>query len=279
MILIADGGSTKTEWCLVENGKIVEQIITEGTNPFFQTVDDIDALVGKHIAPKVNGKTIETVYFYGAGCAFPDKNEIVRAGIAKHIDAPIHVASDLLGAAHALCGTSPGIACIIGTGSNSCFYNGKEIENNVSPLGFILGDEGSGAVLGKLFVNACLKNQLTPGLKEKFLEEFDFTPAYIIDKVYKQAFPNRFLATLSPFIVKNLDDATVYELVVNSFKDFFKKNVMQYDYKANKVHFVGSVAHYYGKALKQAADELGVQLGTVNRTPMDDLVKYHNQNI
>lgn len=279
MILIADGGSTKTEWCLVDNGKIIEQIITEGTNPFFQTEDEISKLVETHILPKVGNQEIKNVYFYGAGCAFPDKNEIVRAAIARHINAPVHIASDLLGAARALCGTSAGIACIIGTGSNSCYYDGKEIVTNVSPLGFILGDEGSGAVIGKLFVNACLKNQLTPGIKEQFLKEFDFEPGYIIDRVYRQTFPNRFLASLSPFIIKNLEDPTIYKLVVGSFKDFFIKNVMQYDYKSNKVHFVGSIAHYYNKALTEAASELGIQLGTVNRTPMDNLIEYHKQNM
>lgn len=277
MILIADGGSTKTEWCLVDDGQIIEQILTEGTNPFFQTMEDICSMVEKHIVPKLNGKDVEAVYFYGAGCAFPDKNEQVRAGIAKHIKAPIHVNSDLLGAARALCGTSSGIACILGTGSNSCYYNGNAIINNVSPLGFILGDEGSGAVIGKLFVNACLKNQLTPGIKERFLSETNLDAGTIIDKVYKQSFPNRFLASLSPFIIKNLDDPTIYKLVVASFKDFFLKNVMQYDYKSNKVHFVGSIAHYYAKALNEAANEMGIEIGAVNRTPMESLIEYHTK--
>lgn len=277
MILIADGGSTKTEWSLVDNGEIIEQILTEGTNPFFQTMEDISSMVEKHIAPKLNGITVEAVYFYGAGCAFPDKNELVRAGIAKHIDAPIYINSDLLGAARALCGTSAGIACILGTGSNSCYYNGEAIENNVSPLGFILGDEGSGAVIGKLFVNACLKNQLTDGLKERFLEETKLEPGVIIDRVYRQPFPNRFLASLSPFIIKNLEDPTIYKLVVNSFKDFFLKNVMQYDYKSNKVHFVGSIAHYYEKALREAANEMGIRIGVIDRTPMKNLVDYHTK--
>lgn len=277
MILIADGGSTKTEWCLVDDGQIIEQILTEGTNPFFQTMEDISYMVEKHIAPILNDKTVEAVYFYGAGCAFPDKNELVRSGIARHIKAPIHVNSDLLGAARALCGTSSGIACILGTGSNSCYYNGNAIIDNVSPLGFILGDEGSGAVIGKLFVNACLKNQLTKGLKERFLEEVGIEPGSIIDRVYRQSFPNRFLASLSPFIIKNLDDPTVYQLVVTSFKDFFLKNVMQYDYKSNKVHFVGSIAHYYEKALREAACEMGIEIGIINRTPMKNLIEYHSK--
>lgn len=168
MIIIADSGSTKTDWCVVNHGKQVKRITTEGTNPFFQTEEEISQVVKDKLMPHLDGVKIDAVYFYGAGCAFPEKNEIVHNAIYRHIPVTIEVGSDLLAAARSLCGHKAGIACIMGTGSNSCYYDGKEIVNNISPLGYILGDEGSGAVLGKLLVGDCLKNQLTPELKEKF---------------------------------------------------------------------------------------------------------------
>lgn len=279
MILLADGGSTKVDWCLVDKGRLVKQVFTRGANPFFRTREDISEELKLSLLPEMEGFNIEKVYFFGAGCAYPEKNEIVRAAIADHIHAPvIEVGSDLLAAAKGLCGRNKGIACIIGTGSNSCFYDGAEIKENVSPLGYILGDEGSGAVLGRLFLGACLKNQLTEGLKEKFLKHFDLTPAAILEKVYKQPLPNRFLASLSPFILEHIEDETVYTLVYNAFKDFFVKNVMQYDYKNNEVHLTGSLAYHYQDVLRTVAADLHITIGTITQLPMEGLIKYYSEN-
>jgi N-acetylglucosamine kinase-like BadF-type ATPase len=192
------------------------------------------------------------------------------------VEGEIEVNSDMLGTARALCGREAGIACILGTGSNSCYYDGKNIVANVSPLGFILGDEGSGAVLGKLFIGSLLKNQLTEGLKETFLDEYKLTPAEIIDRVYRKPFPNRFLATFSPFIAKHIEDNSIQLLVKNAFSDFFRRNVMQYDYRTCKVHFCGSIAHFYRDSLIEAANELQLNIGTIAQTPMDGLVAYHS---
>lgn len=280
MILLADGGSTKVDWCLVDKGKLIKQVFTKGANPFFRSREDISEEIKTALLPQLVDYTIDKVYFYGAGCAFPEKNEIVRAAIADHIKAShIEVGSDLLAAARGLCGKHEGIACIIGTGSNSCFYDGQEITQNVSPLGYILGDEGSGAVLGRLFLGACLKNQLTPGLKEKFLEQFNLTPAIILEKVYKEPMPNRFLASLSPFIKEHIQDGTIYTLVYNAFKDFFVKNVMQYDYKNNEVHLTGSLSYYYEDVLRKVGVDLGIKIGTIVRLPMEGLIKYHSEHL
>lgn len=276
MILIADSGSTKTDWCLVENGVLVKQIFTKGTNPFFQTEDEISAEVSENLLPYLDTAKVDAVWFYGAGCAFPEKNEIVRAAIARHLDVPIEVGSDLLGAARGLCGRQPGIACILGTGSNSCFYDGKEIVSNVSPLGFILGDEGSGAVLGKMLVGDVLKNQLPAALKEEFLARYELTPAIILERVYKKPFPNRFLASLSPFLVEHLDVPEIHTLVLNGFKAFFDRNVKQYDYKQYPVHLIGSLAYYYRSVLQEAAEQTGVRLGTIKQSPMEGLISYHS---
>ncbi|MCD8184774.1 MAG: ATPase [Bacteroides sp.] len=277
MILIADSGSTKTDWCVVENGQLVQQIFTKGTNPFFQSEEDIGNEIATTLLPQLKSKELDDVYFYGAGC-INDRIAVVHRAITRHIKVvgEVEVNTDMLAAARGLCGHSAGIACIMGAGSNSCYYDGKNIVTNVSPLGFILGDEGSGACLGKLLVGDILKNQMTPELKEKFFKQFDLTPADIIDRVYRQPFPNRFLASLSPFLAQNLDEPCVRTLVLNSFKAFLKRNVMQYDYQHSKVHFIGSVAFHYKEVLAEAAKEMGIQLGTILKSPMEGLIKYHS---
>ena len=278
MILIADSGSTKTDWCVVEKGELVQQIFTKGTNPFFQSEKEISNEIATALLPQLKTSEFDAVYFYGAGCGFPNKIEIVHHAISKQLKVKgnVEVATDMLAAARGLCGREAGIACIMGTGSNSCYYDGENIVANVSPLGFILGDEGSGACLGKLMVGDLLKNQMTPELKEKFLKQFDLTPADIIDRVYRKPFPNRFLASLSPFLAQNINEPCVHELVLNSFKAFFKRNIMQYDnYRNLKVNLIGSVAFYYKEVLGEAAEAMDIQLGTIIQSPMEGLIKYH----
>ena len=278
MILIADSGSTKTDWCVVEKGELVQQIFTKGTNPFFQSEEEISNEIATALLPELKTNEFDAVYFYGAGCGFPDKIAVVHRALTKHLNVAgdVEVATDMLAAARGLCGREAGIACIMGTGSNSCYYDGESIVANVSPLGFILGDEGSGACLGKLMVGDLLKNQMTPELKEKFLAQFNLTPADIIDRVYRKPFPNRFLASLSPFLAQNISEPCVHDLVLNSFKAFFKRNIMQYEnYQNLKVNLIGSVAYYYKEVLAEAAEAMGVQLGTIIQSPMEGLIKYH----
>lgn len=279
MILIADSGSTKTDWCVVENGQPIQQISTKGINPFFQPEEEISNEIATSLLPQLKTNALDAVYFYGAGCGFPDKIAMVHRAITKHlqIKREVEVNTDMLAVAHGLCQHEAGIACIMGTGSNSCYYDGKQIVSNVSPLGFILGDEGSGAVLGKLLVGDILKNQMTPELKEKFLKQFGLTPADIIDRVYRKPFPNRFLASLSPFLAQNIDEPCIHALVLGSFKSFLKRNVMQYEnFRNSKVHFIGSVAFYYKTILAEAAQEMNIQLGTIIKSPMEGLIKYHS---
>lgn len=276
MILLADSGSTKTDWALAHNGSLVKQITTEGINPFFQTEEEISRIVHERLIPALDGAMPHEVHFYGAGCAFPGKNRLVEQAITRHLPVPVEIGSDLLGAARSLCGRRPGIACIMGTGSNSCYYDGQTIAANVSPLGYVLGDEGSGAVLGRLLVGDCLKNQLPAPLKEAFFRRFDLTPQLILEQVYKQPFPNRFLASLSPFLIEHIDEPCIHRLVLNSFKSFFTRNVMQYDYRGVKVHFTGSIAYYYREVLDEAARALQIELGHIVRSPLEGLVTYHS---
>ena len=279
MILIADCGSTKIDWCVVNDGKVVEQIFTSGINALLMTEVQIRETLAAELAEKVKGYAIESVYYYGAGCLFDDICANVRRAIAHNVPTAktIEVHSDLLAAARALCGQNEGIACILGTGSNSCYYNGKEIVDNVSPLGYILGDEGSGAVLGKLLVGDVLKNQLPKELCEKFLAEYDLDRQKIIEGVYKKPAANRFLASLSPFLIKNIEEPAIHRLVLNAFKSFFVRNIENYsNYKSMPVSFVGSVAFYYKDVLAEAAKALDITIGTIIKSPMEGLVKYHS---
>lgn len=279
MILIADSGSTKTEWCLADQGSPVRTILTSGTNPYFQTREEIAGEIRDALLPALEGERIEAIYFYGAGCAFPEKNRIIEEAILPFIPAPIEVYSDLMAAARALCGTRPGIACILGTGSNSCLYDGVEITEHIPPLGFILGDEGSGAVLGKRLVGDCLKRQLPEHLVRKFMEQYELTPALLLERVYKQPFPNRFLATLSRFLLENLTEQSIYNLVYDSFRTFFIRNVTGYtNYQAFPIHFTGSIAFYYQEVLKAAALSLDLKVGSVVKAPMEGLIRYHFAN-
>ena len=258
MILIADSGSTKTEWCLADQGRPVRTVVTAGINPFFQTREEIAGEIRDALLPALKGERIDAIYFYGAGCAFPEKNRIVEEAITPYIPAPIEVYSDLMAAARALCGSRPGIACILGTGSNSCLYDGTEITEHISPLGFILGDEGSGAVLGKLLVGDCLKRQLPAPLVRKFMDQYELTPALLLE---------------------NITEQPIYNLVYTSFRSFFLRNVALYPgADTYPIHFVGSIAYYYQEVLKAAALSLDLKVGTVVQAPMNGLIRYHFTN-
>ena len=187
----------------------------------------------------------------------------------------ISVGSDLLGAARSLCGTDSGIVCILGTGSNSCYFDGNSITDNVPPLGFILGDEGSGAYIGRRLVGGCLKKQFSDTICRSFLEETKLTVPSIIEKVYRQPMPNRFLASLSPFCARHRDDKEIHNFIVDCFKEFFKRNVAAYKNGGNKVHFIGSIAWFYRHELREAAETEGYSVGKICQTPMDGLVKFH----
>lgn len=276
-VLIADSGSTKTHWCVVENAEITLEIFTDGINPFYQTNMEISALIETQLIPKLNKTDFKQLYFYGAGCSFPEKKALVSQALDRFFNNSIlEIQSDLLAAARALFQHEKGIACILGTGSNSCYYNGTEITQNISPLGFILGDEGSGAVLGKLFIADCLKNQLPETLKEKFLAEYELTPAIILENVYKKAFPNRFLAKFSPFILNHIDEPSIFNLVYDAFDAFFVRNVIQYPLDDMQVGMIGSIAHYFSDTLEIVASERGISISNIEQSPMNGLVKFHS---
>lgn len=273
--LIADSGASKTDWSLLQNEEVVLSFITNGISPIYQTQKEISEEIKKYVYPQLQEKTPDAIFFYGSGC-IPEKIECVKSTIKYSFPtSKIKVYSDLVAAAHALCGKEAGIACILGTGSNSCEWNGKRIVKQVSPLGFILGDEGSGAYMGKLLVGNMLKNQLPKEIIEKFMKQYDLTPALIIENVYRKPFPSRFLASISPFLLQNIENDAVLSIVKKSFTDFFQRNVMQYNYKKHKVNFVGSIAHHYATILKAIALENGITIGKIEQSPMEGLIEYY----
>lgn len=280
MILIADCGSTKIDWCVVDHGKLVKQVFTCGMNALLLTEDEMQLRIATELMPEIKDFNIDKVYYYGAGCVSDEVCGNVRNAIAANLAArEIEVHSDLLAAARALCDHNAGIACILGTGSNSCVYDGHDIVDNVSPLGYILGDEGSGAVLGKILVGDVLKQQLPQELCEKFLEQYGLDRLTIIRRVYKEPQANRFLASLTRFLIENIEHPAIYALVYNSFKSFFVRNIANYDnYKELKVNFVGSIAYYYSAVLKQVGADMGCNIGTIIQSPMEGLLNYHRND-
>ena len=273
--LIVDSGSTKTDWIIIAGDGSIKTFKTEGINPVVGSINIINKTITENFMPQIEGIEIDRLSFYGAGCT-KNKKHLIEECLAKIFPkTEIEVASDVLAAARALCGHKEGIACILGTGSNSCLFNGKDIVENISPLGYILGDEGSGAVLGRTFISDVLKGELPQDIRDNFFEETHLTEELIIENVYSKPMPNRFLASFSPFLVQHLDEPVIRELVLNSFKKFLKRNVMQYDYQHAPVHFIGSVAFYYRELLSEACKIMGVHLGTIIQSPMEGLIKFH----
>lgn len=280
MRLIADSGSTKTDWCFSDNGVELCRVRTRGINPFHQDNREIARVISEELVPRLSvlhGSNPDEVFFYGAGCVGDKVSALsdVLHGIfpfAKTVD----VETDMLGAARSLCGHKLGIACILGTGANSCLYDGVKIVANVPPLGYILGDEGSGAVLGKMFLNAIFKGDLSGTIKDLYLKETGYTYHQIINKVYREPSANRFLASASEFIGKHIGEhPELRSLVVDNFRNFFRKNVAKYNDRSLPVGAIGSVAYYYRDELEEAARAEGYVVGCVEKSPMNGLVRYH----
>ena len=296
--LIADSGSTKTDWTLlfspapVVGYEVIATFRTQGITPIHQTPADIRLILANELQPQlsafprvklVDTKVLESslmqhcnIFFYGSGCT-PAHVPMMKQVLAEVLSPKsVEVYSDLMAAARALCQHEAGIACILGTGANSCLYDGEQIAQNTPALGYILGDEGSGSVLGRLFLNAIFKNPKLSKLRDKYLEENKLTQADIIKKVYNEPMVNRFLATTSPFILQHLDNPILQRLVIDNFRQFFRSNIDPYGHHDLPVHFVGSMAYHYRKQLEEAAREEGYTIGQTMQSPMEGLVKYHS---
>jgi len=276
MILYADSGSTKTDWCLLDNDHLVRRETTQGINPVHQSEEEIRSIISEELnIPKDN---VNEVRFYGAGCAGENREKIITILDSVFPNTKKDVGSDLIAAARAVCGDSEGIACILGTGANSGLYDGKNIISNTPPLGYILGDEGSGAVLGREFVNYLYKINTDKKLIQQVLDAQGIDYGQLIERVYRRQMANRFLASFVPILSKIVHDVNhpaskeLQTMVIESFCEFFRLNVSHYRRRDLPVGFVGGVASEFREELKEAARKEGYVLGKIFKTPLDAII-------
>ncbi|MDR0894644.1 MAG: hypothetical protein LBN06_05010 [Prevotellaceae bacterium] len=277
MKLIAESSSTRTEWVLVEGNQLIQRVYTEGLNPFFQTRKEISRCIRLELPPSFFTKKIDQVFFYGAGCSSYEKKNIIGASLTAQFKVSVQVESDLLAAARGLFLDESGIACILSTGSNSCFYDGQIVIKNVKPGGYILGDEGSAAALGKMFLSDVLKGISPHDISSELFDKFRITTNDVMDSIYNRPFPSRFLATISYFLVNYLENEYIHDLTIRNFRDFFNRSVLQYDYKNYPLRFMGTMAESFSTVLHETASEYGVTIERIEDTPMDGLIAYHEK--
>jgi glucosamine kinase len=277
MKLIADSGSTKTTWALLEKGELKTTINTPGLNPYFHNTETIEATLRSDLVPNVPGDFIREIHFYGAGCSTENNNKMLKESMEIFFrKADVFIYHDILGAARALFGKRAGIACILGTGCNSCFYDGNEVEHGVASLGYLFGDEGAGSYLGKTFIERYLKNKLPSDICKEFNSIYKFNLEDILTAIYNRPFPNRWLASFSEFLAPRQNHPYIHELVRESFNAFFEEQVFSYENHKNlPVSFVGSIAFYYKDILLETAKTDGIRVETILRSPLDGLISYH----
>jgi glucosamine kinase len=279
MILIADGGSTKTSWCQLSDAGQRVYFNTEGYNPDFVDTQDIIASLEKNLPDTLPQGAVREVYFYGAGVSSPAKAEVIASALRHQFPnvTKVEVTEDLLAAARALLGHQPGFAAILGTGTNSCIYDGQNITYNVDSLGYFLGDEGSGSFLGKRLLRDYLRGSLPDGLGEALKQEYHLGSRNdIIDRLYNQPLPNRFLASFAKFCYDHNNVSYCRQIVVEAFEAFFQNLVLHYpNYQDYTFNCIGSVGYNFRDALTQVANNHGMQVGKIIRSPIDDLVSFH----
>lgn len=282
MILIVDSGSTKTQWTLLDGKGSDSNFFSVGFNPYFQTSTEIRLIIQetvlKELAPYLNKSgTNLHLHYYGAGCSTPEKIQTVRQALQHCFPkAVIHVNHDLLGAARALCGKQKGIACILGTGSNSCLYDGKEVVENVPSVGYLFGDFGSGAHFGKTLIQHFFNGELPADLQQEFSVLSEFQREYILDQVYNHSMPSRFLASYSKFVQEKIEHPFIKDMVKGCFSEFLKRQVETYTgFKSIEVNSVGSVGYFYKQILVEVIKERGLIPGKILQSPMEGLIQFH----
>ncbi len=274
--LIADSGSTKCEWCVLDGAK-KKIVLTQGISPYFLSGEQITALVRNELLPAIKRYTIDELFYYGTGCANLANRQLVKKALKKVFpQTDIMVDHDLMAASRALCGEGKGIACILGTGSNSCYYNGKKIVKNSPGLGYVLGDEGSGAYLGKKVLQYYLYNTFDEDLLFHFNEKFATNGVDILEHVYKQPLPNRYLASFAVFLAENRGHYMIENIIEDGLNDFFFQHICKYTESWSlPVHFVGSIAFGFKDVLADLCNSYELELGNVLQNPMKGLIKYH----
>ncbi|MHA4810100.1 N-acetylglucosamine kinase [Flavitalea flava] len=275
-ILIADSGATKCEWCLISKGR-KKMVNTQGISPYFLDTQGIIDLLARELIPALKRSAVDIVYYYGTGCINPENRKIVQKAIRKTLPgAEVHVTHDLMGAALALCGDSKGIACILGTGCNSGYFDGKKVAKNSPGLGYVLGDEGSGAYLGKKVLQYYLYQTFDEELRYKFDEKYATNAAEILDNIYKKPLPNRYLASFALFLAENRGHYMIENIIEDGLNDFFFQHLCKYreSWKL-PIHFIGGIAYGFRDVIKELCHTYEFELGSILQKPMDGLIKYH----
>lgn len=280
MILIADSGSTKTDWRQISRDGEVTQARSKGINPYYQSSDDIIQILKNELIGALEEK-VEEIHFYGAGCSNEAKKAVVREALQSVFpEAKMEVQHDMLAAARSLCGHSAGIACILGTGANACVYDGKEISQYRLNLGYLLGDEGSGGYLGKELAKRYLSEKLPKDLAEAFEKRYRMSREEFLQKIYAEKMPNRYLASFSQFIFHHLQHPYLYKMVYDAFGLFFETFVGVFpESKDLPIHFTGSIAFYYSNLLRQVANDRGLAVRNVLESPIAGLTLYHQPEL
>jgi len=281
MMLIADSGSTKTHWELVNTDtRNTQPYFTQGISPFYQSSADIFKMLETELFPHISEHYIEKVFYYGTGCSQPDKIEVVYNALNKSFpQAQIFIEHDLLAAAKAACGNESGIACILGTGSNSCLFDGKEISDNVPSLGFMLGDEGSGAFFGRKILQAYFYRDMPNELADKFKIQFAINKVDVLNNVYEKPNPNRYVASFMPFLNENNTHPFIKNILSEGFNEFIEKFILKYEgHQHLPIHFIGSVAFINQNILTERLAKYNLKVGRFLRSPMEGLIEFHLNN-
>lgn len=278
MIILADSGSTKTTWCLIKECGRKLFFNTEGYNPFFVDSTYIVSSLTKNLPQEVLLVDIKAVHFYGAGC-FSEKSSIINKAIkAVFKNADVYVELDLLAAARALLGTHAGFASILGTGTNTCIYDGKKIINNIDSLGYVLGDEGSGTAIGKKILGDFIRGYMPKAISERFEETYHLTKKDIFERIYMQPLANRYCAGFCEFVNEHINHDYLNELVCESFDELFRNIVSHYpNYRTYSFNCVGSIGHVFSSILIKNVEKFGMKMGTIMQKPIDGLVAYHQR--
>ena len=276
-ILIADSGSTKTEWVLIQN-KSKDYFNSDGLNPYFRSHGQLSEAIKNGVKKSISGIKVDEIYFYGSGSGNASRKAILKNAIRENFsDSNIHIESDLLGAAIACFGNKPGIACILGTGSNTCLYDGDKIVKNIPSLGFVFGDEGSGGYFGKRILNGYYYKTMPEDLRKRLEETSDMNLESILHKIYEEPQANRFVASFSKMLSDQKDHPYIQNMVKKGFEAFADKQLGYFaESKEYEIGFVGSIASVYKDILEEVLNQRGMKLALVVRKPLENLVKFHS---
>jgi N-acetylglucosamine kinase-like BadF-type ATPase len=280
MIIVADSGGSKVDWRLLKKDGSIGQANSAGFNPYYQPIEHLNEITEKSLLPQVH-EEVSKIFFYGTGVSSEKNVQSIQTVFLRYFPAAsIEVGWDLLAAARALCGREPGIACILGTGSNSCLYDGEKIIDNVANLGWILADEGSGTYMGKQLIFDYFRKKMPEALARQFHARFPWSREEVLEKVYQHEKPGAFLASFAKFIFQHLKEPYCYQLAYQSFSDFFENNVMKYEnYKNLKVHFTGSIGFYFSDVVRQVANDKGITVKNILEGPIAGLTLYHQKDL